>query len=186
MFKVLLFLLVLTSYSFSQKLEVTPNGLRDQNNLDNSFVVILDSAKKSNELYQNAINYIKINYKNPNEVVKTTIENSYLKFETFSSSFITYNNSGAKIPINTKFTTELKFQDGKIRFEIIELDMTGAGINSSYKVLFSGGLMSGYIIYKNNGTLFKEDAKVDVENYFNTFLTNLINGIKTPNSNGGW
>ena len=185
MIKVLLLLLVLTSYSFSQKLEVTPNGLRDQNNLNNSFVVILDSAKKSNELYQNAINYIKINYKNPNEVIKTTIENSYLKFETFSSSFITYSNSGAKIPINAKFTTELKFQDGKIRFEIIDLDMRGES-NSAYQVLFSGGLMSGYIIYKNNGTLFKEEAKVDIEKYFNTFLMNFINGIKTPNKNEGW
>ena len=54
-----------------------------------------------------------------------------------------------------------------MRYEIISLDMLNQD-DSKYKVLYSGGLFSGYIIYKKNGKLFKEKAKRDIENYFNT------------------
>lgn len=186
MLKTLIITLFITSYSFSQQLEATPNGLRDKSNLNNPYVVIVDSAKSSKELYQNAINYIKINYKNPDEVIKSSIEGSYLKFETYSSSFIKYKNSGVNIPISVKFTTELKFKDGKVRFEIINLDMKGMGNSSNYNLLFSGGMMSGFIIYKKNGTLFKEQAKIDVEKYFNSFVLNLKNGISLVENNEEW
>ena len=40
-------------------------------------------------------------------------------------------------------------------------------------VLFSGGMLAGYIIYKKNGKLFKEAAKNDIESYFNSYVSSL-------------
>ena len=43
----------------------------------------------------------------------------------------------------------------------------------SQYLLFSGGMMSGYLVYKKNGKLFKEQTKIDIENYFNNNLETL-------------
>ena len=40
-------------------------------------------------------------------------------------------------------------------------------------VLFSGGMLAGYIIYKKNGKLFKEAAINDIESYFNSYVSSL-------------
>lgn len=72
----------------------------------------------------------------------------------------------------------------KVKYEIISLDMKAKTAN--YHVLFSGGLMSGYIIYKNNGKLFKEETKVDIENYFNSSLADLLKFLKGEDKSNDW
>lgn len=81
-----LFLLIFLLFNlvvFSQEYEVTPNGLKDKSNLENTFVVIDAPNKTTTELYQNAVKYINENYKNPEEVIKGKTENEYLRFETY-------------------------------------------------------------------------------------------------------
>jgi hypothetical protein len=50
--------------------------------------------------------------------------NEYLRFETYVGQLTKVNNSGVKLDISATYTTELRFKDGKVRYEIIELDMT--------------------------------------------------------------
>lgn len=140
--------------SFAQKFEVTPNGLKDASNLDNSHVVIEADGVSASELYNNAYRFIQENYKNPKEVIKGNVKGEYLKFDTYAPSFIVYNNSGAKIPINATYTTELRFKDGKVRYEIVSLGMKGD--SGGYSVLFTGGLLQGYIVFKKNGSLLNQ------------------------------
>lgn len=78
----------------------------------------------------------------------------------------------------------MRFKDGKVRYEIISLDMTSD--DGKYRVLFSGGLLEGYIIYKKNGQLFKEGAKVDIENYFNVNINQLLNYLKGEGKMSDW
>jgi hypothetical protein len=185
--KIITILFVLfCGFSFSQQFAVTPDGLRDASSIENDYLVIVDSTKSAKELYENAINYIKKNYKNPDEVLKSSIENDYIKFQTYAPSFMRYSNSGVKVIINAIFTTELKFKEGKVRLEIINIEMKGDGINNKYEVIFSGGMMSGYIIFKKDGKLFKEEAKIDVENYFNGFVLSVKNAILTLESEEKW
>jgi hypothetical protein len=72
-----LFLLtfLLSSYiGFAQEYVVTPNGLKNKSNVENSYLVIEAPDKSTTELYQNAIKFVNENYKNPEEVIKGKTE----------------------------------------------------------------------------------------------------------------
>ena len=48
----LLSFLLMNFFGFSQEYEVTPNGLKDKSNVENTYVVIETPDKKTTELYQ--------------------------------------------------------------------------------------------------------------------------------------
>ena len=159
---------------FSQEFEVTPSGLKDKSNLDNAFLVIETPDKTTTELYQNAIKYVNENYKNPSEVIKGKTENEYLRFETYIPQFTTVKNSGVKLDVSMKYTTELRFKDSKVRLEITGLSMTAD--NGGRSVEFSGSIWTGYPIYnQKNDDLRLPETKTEIENYFNTKVTEITN-----------
>ena len=170
---ILIFFIAISSFSFGQKFSVTPNGLRDEKSIDKSYLVIDAEGKNARLLYDNALKYITKTYKNPDYVIKGKIEGEYLKFVTHVSNFIIVNNSGAKILIDADYTIELSFKDGKVKFEVIELDMHAQG--AVYKVLFTGGAFDGYPIYNKKGELKRPETKTDLETYFNSQVS-LIEG----------
>ena len=157
--------LFLTCISFAQEFEITPNGLKDKSDAENGHVVIDAKDKKADELYKNAIKYVNEKYKNPEEVIKGQTENEYLRFETYVGQLTQVNNSGAKLDISATYTTELRFKDGKVRYEIIELDMTAD--NGGRNVYWKGSIWKGYPIYNKKDELRLEDTKADLEKYFN-------------------
>ena len=158
----LLSFLLLNYIGFSQEYEVTPNGLKDKSNTENSFLVINTPDKKTVELYQNAIKYINENYKNPDEVIKGKTENEYLRFETYVPQFTKVNNGGAKLYVSMRYTTKLRFKDGKVRFEITSLSITAD--NGGRSVDFSGSIWKGYPIYnQKNGELRLPETKSEIE-----------------------
>ena len=171
--KIILLLAICTSFNgYAQKFVVTPEGLRSDTDKTKSYVVIEVENATAQELYDRAIRYLQEVYKNPEEVIKGKTDGEYLRILTYTPSFIRYNNSGAKIPINAEYYTEIRFKDEKVRYEISSLSMKSN--DKAHEVLFSGGIFSGYIIYKKNGNLFKESAKNDIENYFNTQINIFI------------
>ncbi len=175
--KKLLFLLsflVLNHVGFSQEYEVTPSGLKDKSNIENGFLVIETPKKATAELFQNAIRYVNENYKNPNEVLKGKTENEYLRFETYVPQFTKVNNSGVKLDVSMKYTTELRFKDEKVRFEITALNITAD--NGGRSVEFSGSIWKGYPIYNHkNGDLRLPETKKEIEHYFNTKVIEITN-----------
>ena len=173
--------LLLNYIGFSQEYEVTPNGLKDKSNIENAFLVIETPEKTTTELYKNAIKYVNEKYKNPDEVIKGKTENEYLRFETYVPQFTKVNNSGAKLDVSMKYTTELRFKDGKVRFEITALSITAD--NGGRSVEFSGSIWKGYPIYnKKNGDLRLPETKSEIETYFNNKVIevkNFLLDIKT-------
>lgn len=167
------------TYSFGQKYVVTPKGLRNSTDTAKSFVTIEIIGMDAFQLYDSAIKYFSENYKNPNEAIKARTIGEYLKIETIVPDFIKYYDAGVYVPIEAKYTTELRFKDGKVRYEITSLEMKG--ISNGYPVIFAGGVLDGYIIYRNNGKLFREEAKLDIENFFNTKIEKLTKGLKGEN-----
>jgi len=157
--------LFLTCISFAQEFEITPKGLKDKTNSENGFLVIKASDKKTDQLYKNAIKYVNENYKNPGKVIKGKIENEYLRFETYVGQLTKVNNSGVKLNINATYTTELRFKDRKVRYEIIELDMTAD--NGGRNVYWKGSIWKGYPIFNKKDELRLEQTKTDLEKYFN-------------------
>lgn len=173
-------------YSNAQKYVVTPNGLRNSLDQQKTYLVLELDGVDANTAYQRAIDYVNENYKNPEEVIVGQKEGQFLKFKTFEPDFIEYDNSGADIPIIATYNTSLKFKDNKIRYEITSLEMENKPAAYHYNVLFQGGIFSGYIIYKKNGKLYKESAKIDIENYFNRNLDRLLSYLKGTNEDDDW
>lgn len=181
----LLMVLTASAHVYGQAYTVTPDGLRDKSDNEKTYLVLEADGLSATQLYDNAIKYVNEKYKDPEEVIKGKTEGEYLKFDTHISNFIVYNNSGAKMPIQATYTTELRFKEGKVKYEIVSLEMKAKTAN--YYVLFTGGLLEGYIIYKKNGKLFKEEAKTDIENHFNIYVFDLLKFLQGDNnSDSDW
>lgn len=181
---ILLSLIATSTWTYGQKLNVTPNGLRDSNNNEKTFVVINADGKTAKQLYDNALKYVNKNYKSPDDVIKGKTYGEYLKFITHVSNFLVINNSGAKIPIDADYTIELNFKDGKAKFEIIALDMYAS--SGGYKVIFIGGAFEGYPIYNKKGDLKRPDTKAEIETYFNSQLNSIAEFIQGKSDEDNW
>lgn len=182
---ILLSLVLLISICLNaQEFEVTPDGMKDKINTENDYLVIEAPNKSAQELYQNALKYIHQTYKNPEEVLKGQIENEYLKFETHAPQFLMVKNSGVKLLVSANYTTELRFKDGKVKYDLPVLEMTAD--NGGYPVTFQGSIWNGYPIYKKNGQLIREDAKTTIENYFNTQVSMLSDVFLDKNTEDEW
>lgn len=150
-------LLLFPLFATAQYLEVTPEGLRAKDS-KNSYVVLKFKDKTASELYDKAVLYINEKYKSPEHVIKSDIKDVKLRF--IQRTTMRVNNSGAKIPVDIEFQNELSFKDGKIKYEITDLDMGG--------LTFSGSIWKGYPIWnEKNGKLRLEAEKNELENYFN-------------------
>jgi hypothetical protein len=169
--------LMVSLLSFGQKYVVTPEGLRDSSNSEKTYLVISCVGKSAKELYDNAFKYINQNYKNPDEVIKGHIESEYLSFETFSPSAVSFKRSGGRPTYNLKYRTEMHFKDGKVKYEIQNVEMETDGHN----LYFSGNPLIAVAIYNHKGELKYEEAKTKVENYFNSVIlviSQFLNGSK--------
>jgi hypothetical protein len=111
---------------------VTTNGLRDSLDTEKTYLVINCEGKSAKELYDNAIKYINQNYKTPKEVIKGQIESEYLSFETHSPSVISFRRSGGHPTYDANYKTELYFKEGKVKYEIQNIEMISDNENHLY------------------------------------------------------
>ncbi len=75
------------------------------------------------QLSNNAIKYVNKNYKSPEDVIKGKIEGEYLNFITHVTDFLKVKVNGMSAPIEADYTIELNFKEGKVKYEVISLDM---------------------------------------------------------------
>lgn len=181
--KILLIVLIsLSTLTFAQKISVTPNGLRNSADLEKTFVVIPAEGKTAKQLYDDAVKYINKTYKSADDVIKGKTDGEYLKFITFAPSFITLKNGFTKVPFNAKYTIELNFKDGKVKYEIIELEIYN---DSKYNLNFTGSGIS-FFIYNKNGELKREAEKANIEEYFNEKLLSITNSLQGKTNEDKW
>lgn len=178
----LLLLLMFANFSFAQKITVTQTGLKDSENIEKSFVVIPAEGKTAKHLYDESLKYINKNYKSADDVIKGKTDGEYLKFVTFAPNFITIKNGFARVPFTAKYTTELSFKDNKVKYEIIELEMSS---EANYKLNFTGSGIS-FFIFNKKGELKKEDAKNSIEEYFNANILSLSNFLQGKTVEDKW
>lgn len=175
-------LLFLSAFTFAQKLSVTPNGLRDSADNEKSFVVIPAEGKTSKQLYDDTVKYINKTYKSADDVIKGKTDGEYLKFVTYAPSILIMKNGFVKVPFNTKYTIELNFKDGKVKYEIIELEIYN---DAKYNLYFTGSGMS-FFIYNKKGELKRESEKASIEKYFNENLSSLTNSLQGKTIEEKW
>lgn len=184
---ILLSLILLNLTSYGQKLILTPYGLRDSINIEKTYIVITVESKTAKQLYDNAIKYINKTYKSPEDVIKSNIDGEYLKFTTHEPQIYFFKFLGKIIPYSANFTTELSFKDGKVKYEILNLEIqnkTEYGIETIPLIRTTGGGL-----FNKNGTSTTKSmgkAKTDIQNYFNTQISNLYDGLIEKSKNDSW
>lgn len=65
--------------------------------LPESVVNALIIQKSANEIYNKSLNWVKESYKNPTEVIKTTIENEMIRFEGIKADGVSSKVLGSKM-----------------------------------------------------------------------------------------
>jgi hypothetical protein len=169
--------------SFGQKFIVTPDGIRDSSNIEKSYVVIEIEGKSAKQLFDNAKRYIIQTYKNPDFVQKGIIDNEYIKFDTYVPYIATINTGLSKLKYDAKYVTELYFKDGKVKLEVVNLEIMTVGVPLNFK---PKGALGGWYVFNSKGLLKQENAKREIENYFNELLTSLSAYLKGSKDNKDW
>ena len=183
---ILLSMIIFCSLSYGQSFVVTPLGLRDAKDLEKTYVVITVDSMTAKQLYDNAIKYINVNYKNPDYVIKGKTVNEFLKFDTRGINICLL---GKSFLVDGKYTTQLYFKDGKIKYEIIDLEMYSTdryGSGGSPLRFISSTWFKG--IYNKEGILKEERGKGMIETYFNSELDVITKFLKGKNEidNKNW
>lgn len=188
--KLLFSVLAILSVAFAkaQEFEVTPDGLKEKTS-GKDFVVIEVQGKTASELYNNAIKYINIMYKNPKEVIKGDVKDEYIKWETFIPNFGTIKNSFVNLQANALITVQLSFKDGKAKYEVVNQDIHPKE-NRDGKVTFKGSKWGGFPIYdEKDNKLRQVQLKDDIETYYNAQIIKLkdaLNGSGHQTKNDDW
>lgn len=139
------------------------------------FIVYNAQNLKASDLYNKTINWININYKNPNEVIKAKVENEMIRIEGFGkSAFSRKFASGNKADYDVSYTMEFQFQDGKYRIKYMHDGITVDG----GKVFFKITDVINNIADKNGNAW--TDCKSQYENFVQQQTDSLFNYIIKP------
>lgn len=175
--KKLLFALLIFSSSFAQeKFELTTAGFTDY--------VVTNVEGTQSEIYNKAVNWIKETYKNPDQVIKMTIENEKLRFEGYQSNFHCLKSLGMTSCSNLTYTIEISFKDGKYKFDPIAAVISNdSGQKNELK------LDQLQNVYFKNGKPLKgfENFVISFQDMFNNLNTSLKSYISgASKTNNDW
>ncbi|NAS12241.1 DUF4468 domain-containing protein [Poritiphilus flavus] len=146
----------------AKKFEYQEKGLND-------YVVTKVEGKTADEIYASAFNWVKETYKNPDEVLKATIEGKKIRLTGVASNLLIVKN---KYSFPLKYTVEIAVKDGRYKFEIftIETPPNEYGNGADYKNI--EGFKTKKSMVKNFG-----ESPNRIENYFNDLNKSLKNYI---------
>lgn len=177
----LLGLCVSTTVLHSQETEFkfTPSGLTD-------FVVTPCDGKTQAELYMKALDWVAVTYKNPKEVLKSQVENEFIRIEGSSNNLLCMQAVG-KTCFLSRYTIEISFKEGKYKFDVLNMESYSAqqGWNE-----FPIDDRSGDLYFNKKGELkgmYRYNGEVaDYFNSLNSSLLSYMKGIDTDSNKGDW
>jgi len=144
------------------------------------YVVIEKEGMSVEDGYQRAIEWINVTYKNPAEVIKSQIENKYLRMEGYVSGLYIADRMGLVAPYDVKYVISFNFKENKIKF-----DVDSATFYIGPTQYSSGGW---YNLSFVNSTLYKKNGKPKYEltkakkvlDYFNGLATSVQEYVNKP------
>ncbi len=143
-------------------------------NLTGSYVV-LNIEGSVEELYQITKNWINETYNDPDEVIISDTENSFLKIQGVEENLFKYNTMAGVSYNDAQYRLSFKFKENKIKVELTSLHVyfppNRYSIESGWKD------NSSFIITKKNGKPFNNNRNniEPLEEYFNLLAFSLKN-----------
>lgn len=155
----------------AQQLVATPEGLKDAENTERSFLVFDFPGKTSKDLYDITNKFIQVNYVHPDNIIKGDFEGEYLRISTFAEKVIFLQKGfiGDRYYADIRFLASFEFRDGRMKFEIENIHFSYS--SGSFDYIRSGALTWG--IFDKKGKPVK-DFNIQLENYFNKYVSDLL------------
>ena len=167
---------LLTIISFAQAPTFTLS--EEKPTFPNQFVAIEVDGLTIPDGYNRTLEWINITYNTPSEVIKSQLENKYIRIEgivknIYSASIVSRSN--------VRYQVEFKFKNNKVKFDVTGLDFyiepNEYGTGGWYNLEFLNTKM-----YKKNGKYKKTYAKkaLEVMTYFNELVLSMDTYLKKP------
>lgn len=122
--KKLLFIVFFPIFLMAQNVPMlTANGIE-------AVVTDVDSLTAA-QLYTKTIDWVHLNYKNPNEVIKANIPNEMLRIDGFQSGFFEMKALGS-VYYDISYTVTFSFKDDRYKFEFVVTDRTNKGYQLTF------------------------------------------------------
>lgn len=173
----------LAIYGQETDFKLTKDGFTD-------FVVTPVENKTQAEMYKKAIDWISVTFKDPREVIKSQIENDYIRIEGSSNSLICVNILGMKNCYLSKYQIEISFKDGKYKFDVIEMSLFAPASQYSSGGWYPENFVKMDLYFKDNGELrgrYKYYPEIPVYfNKLNSELKDFILSDKIPSKKTDW
>ena len=184
-------LLFIPIIGFSQSFVLTPSGLRDAQDSNKSYVVIEVPNKTAKQLYEKSMNFLREYYKNPDKVIKSTIDSEMIRFEGYQGNLSTIDFGVLvkyKFPLNSSYSIELKFKDGKIKYEILQMGLTIPLQNGDHPfgLVQPKGTWNSDNVWNRKGELAHPQTKSDIENSFNARVLGLKEYLTNEKKKDSW
>ena len=144
-----------------------------QTGLSPEYIIIeRDSATKM-FLYENCIRWIEDTFLNPDKMIIMNREGEKIRIQGFWKEFTDYEYQGDFQKYDARYTIEIAFKDGRLKFEPLKFEALAMG----QEVPMIGLRSTTNEFYKENGEVHEMYAKVpgDIEKIFNHFLNDLRN-----------
>lgn len=140
----------------------------DENGLYPKYVVTeLDKLDKQ-QLFGKTINWVKETYVNPDEVIKTTIDNEKIRITGSKSSYICQKALGFSHCFDVRYTIEVSFKEGKYKFEPLQLEVFQTSTNYSGSGWQNIDLNSGEMYFRRGKARnISKDFVVKIPKLFN-------------------
>jgi hypothetical protein len=164
-----IFLSSLQTYGQGSKFELSES----RPNIPPQYIVLEFDSLTIPDGYNRILEWIKINYNTPSEVIKAQFENKYIRIEGVSGEYLAM---GTYMPKDIKYMLEFRFQEDRIKLEVLS---TKIWHNASQYT--SAGWFDWEIVYSD---LYKKNGKprayaVKGANSFLDIFNNIATAIKS-------
>ena len=176
----LLFLFFLPLIVFGQKFVLTPDGLRDSSDVSKDYVVVSEENKSAGELYNAAKSYVNQTMKDPKFAIVSDVENDYIRYNMFVPGIASIKKM-VVMKVDAMFTVEMRFKDGRIRYNITDISFPIAG--SDNEVVLVGSNWGSWHFFDKKGKSKLNDQKENVEAFFNQGVDDLKGFISNHGNN---
>lgn len=153
------------------------------------YVVINIDSLNQKKLYERTLNWVKETFKNPDKVIKMTIENEKIRIEGYKENLYCVKGIFSMASCyNGTFTIEISFKDGKYKFDptYIEYHVPASQYNKANDVQFQLNDFRG--LYNEKGELRNafEFLPITIDILFNNLNLELYEYIISSGKKDNW
>lgn len=163
--------------SFSQ-FELTTDGLKVVDS-DKDYIVLDFKNKPKDVLFKSVLKTLTLKYNSAKDVL-SKVENETISINGLQSNYVGAEKMlGAYLNVyDLKYKVNISFRDNKIKIDNPFIKFPMKIIGNSRELRLSKAGFGNAVIFKKNGKIKEKDAKKKIEDFFNTLVSEIKQGVE--------